>query len=85
MELIGIFLGAAPFLLIGVGYYYDFKQNPTQFISDIKGGTLYVLGIFIIILIERIIFDIGIVYAVLQIAVLIMLSFWIKFSAQKEK
>lgn len=79
------FLFYASILLIGVAYYFDFKQNPKQFKSDIKGGALYVLGIFVIVILERIVFDVGIIYVVLQIAILIMLSFWIKFSAQEEK
>ncbi|WP_046755909.1 hypothetical protein [Kordia jejudonensis] len=79
------FLSYAFLLLIGIGYYYDFRQNPKQFKADIKGGTFYLLGILIIILLERILFTIGIIYIVLQIAVLILISFLIKSVLQKGK
>jgi len=75
----------ASILLIGIAYYYDFRQGPTQFKSDIKGGAFYLLGILVFVIVERVVFNIGVIYIILQIAVLIMLSFWIKFSMQKGK
>ena len=85
MRIIGLLLACTPFFLIGVGYYYDYKQNPKQFTSDIKGGALYMLGILAIVLLEKILFDIGTLYIILQIAFLIILSLWIKYAVQKEK
>ena len=73
-----------PILLIGIGYYYDYKKNPKQFKADIRGGTLYLLGFLVLILIERIVFDVGYIYLALQAAILILLSFCAKYLFQKE-
>lgn len=74
-----------PIVLIGVGYYYDYKENPKRFNRDIRGGVLYFLVFFALILIERIVFNVGYLYIVLQIAILILISFCAKYFIQKRK
>jgi hypothetical protein len=73
----------APILLIGIGYYLDYKDNPTQFMSDIKGGILYFLGLFVFIMIQKVVFGVGLLLLVLQVAIFIIASLLLKFLIQK--
>ncbi|QHI37265.1 hypothetical protein IMCC3317_26440 [Kordia antarctica] len=75
----------APILLIGVGYYFDYKDNPAVFMSNLKGGMLYFLALFLFIAIQKVVFGVGLLLLVLQVAVFIIGSFLIKFLIQKGK
>jgi len=75
----------APIILIGIGYYFDYKDNPTRFISDIKGGMLYFLGLLVCVLIQKIVFNVSLLVLALQVAIFILLSFFIKILLEKKK
>ncbi|MBC8754283.1 hypothetical protein H2O64_06340 [Kordia sp. YSTF-M3] len=75
----------APILLIGLGYYLDYKDNPARFMSDIKGGMLYFLGLLAFVMIQKIVFGVGLLFLVLQVAIFILASFFIKFLIEKGK
>ncbi len=75
----------APILLIGLGYYLDYKDNPTRFMSDIKGGILYFLGLLAFVMIQKVVFGVGLLLLVLELAIFIIASFFIKFLIEKKK
>ena len=75
----------APILLIGIGYYLDYKDNPTVFMSDLKGGMLYFLALFLLIVIQKIVFGVGLLLLALQVAVFIIVPFLVKFLIQERK
>lgn len=74
-----------PILFIGVAYYLDYKDNPAQFLSDIKGGILYFLGLLAFMMIQKIVFGVSLLVLVLQVAIFIIASLFIKFLIQKGK
>ncbi|EDP97147.1 hypothetical protein U8527_02325 [Kordia algicida OT-1] len=75
----------SPILLIGIGYYFDYKDNPERFMSSLSGGLLYFLALLLFILVQKIAFNVGLLLLVGEVALFIILSLLIKFLLQKEK
>lgn len=75
----------SPILLIGIGYYFDYKDNPEQFMSSLSGGLCYFLVLLLFVMVQKIVFNVGLLLLVAQVALFIIVTLLIKFLVQKEK
>lgn len=65
-------------ILILIGFYLDYKNNPKPFISDLKGG-VFIFSLFVFsALIQRYWLGINTIYIIFSIGIEIIILFSIK-------
>ncbi|WP_281987924.1 hypothetical protein [Aquimarina aggregata] len=61
-------------ILITIGYYLDYKHNPKQFISDLKGGLSFLSILIFFFLFVLYILGSGVLYAIFGIAIVLPMT-----------
>ncbi|WP_299213431.1 hypothetical protein [uncultured Aquimarina sp.] len=70
-------------IIILIAYWFDYKSNKKQFISDLRGGSLFLLVLFLIFSLLYFVLNLGILYAVLAIGIVIPVSLLVKYLIKK--
>ncbi len=65
-------------VIILIAYWFDYKSNKKQFVSDLKGGLLFLLLLLSTFALLYFILNLGILYAILAIGIVMPISLFIK-------
>ncbi|WP_108803315.1 hypothetical protein [Aquimarina sp. Aq107] len=66
-------------IIILIAYWFDYKSNKKQFLSDLKGGLFFTALLLIAFVLGYFMLNLGIVNVVLAIGVIIPLSVFVKY------
>ncbi len=65
-------------IVILIAYWFDYRSNKKQFVSDLKGGLLFLLLLFSAFNLMYFMLNLGILYAILAIGVGVPISLFVK-------
>ncbi|WP_299313000.1 hypothetical protein [uncultured Aquimarina sp.] len=70
-------------VIILIAYWFDYKSNKKQFISDLRGGSLFLLFLLLTFSLLYFVLNLAILYAVLAIGIVIPVSLLVRHLAKK--